>query len=172
MPSLGDAGLQGREHPPAIGWRGDDFATNSNRVNDNLTPVARSAAMRAVKGRDTKPEMQVRRMLHALGYRYRTHLAKLPGRPDLAFTRRKAAVFVHGCFWHGHDCPRGGRMPKANAGFWRVKIDRNRERDGRTAAALEVIGWRSAVIWECELREPDRVAATLQAFLGPPRSNG
>lgn len=141
-------------------------------TTDVFSPEKRSAVMRRVKGRDTSPELAVRRVLRAAGIGYRLGGQGLAGRPDLTMKGRRVAVFVHGCFWHGHDCPRGGRMPKANAGFWRVKIDRNRERDGRTAAALEVIGWRSAVIWECELREPDRVAATLQAFLGPPRSNG
>lgn len=136
---------------------------------DRLTPEARSAAMRAVKGRDTKPEMAVRRMLHAMGYRYRVQARGLPGRPDLAFTRRRAAVFVHGCFWHGHGCARGRRVPATNTEFWIAKIARNRARDAEVAAALTGMGWRSAVVWECGLRDMAAVAAGLRGFLGAAR---
>lgn len=142
----------------------------NSAMTDRLSPEARSAAMRAVKGRDTKPEMLVRRMLHALGYRYRVQVRGLPGRPDLAFTRRRRAVFVHGCFWHGHDCPRGARAPKTNAEFWRAKIARNRERDAEVAAALTAIGWRRIVVWECGLRDRTATAGALRAFLGDPRT--
>lgn len=92
--------------------------------------------MRAVKGRDTGPELAVRRMLHARGYRYRLHRKDLPGKPDMTFPSRRKVVFVHGCFWHGHSCPRGARMPKTNADYWRAKIGRNRERDEAQRAAL------------------------------------
>lgn len=136
---------------------------------DRLTPEARSAAMRAVKGRDTKPEMAVRRMLHAMGYRYRVQARGLPGRPDLAFTRRRAAVFVHGCFWHGHGCARGRRVPATNTEFWIAKIARNRARDAEVAAALTGMGWRSTVVWECGLRDMAAVAAGLRGFLGAAR---
>lgn len=125
--------------------------------------------MRAVRGRDTKPEMLVRRMLHSLGYRYRTHLKTLPGRPDLAFTRRRRAVFVHGCFWHGHGCPRGSRAPKANAAFWRAKIERNRARDAEVAARLDGMGWATLALWECELGDRAALSSRLRAFLGPAR---
>ena len=124
--------------------------------------------MRAVRARDTGPEIAVRRLLHRLGYRFRLHRADLPGHPDLAFPARRAAVFVHGCFWHGHDCPRGARAPKTNAAYWAAKIARNRARDAETRAALEARGWRAAVVWECALRDPAAVAAALAAFLGPP----
>lgn len=138
---------------------------------DRLSPEARSAAMRAVKGRDTKPEMTVRRMLHGMGYRYRVQARGVPGRPDLAFTRRRRAVFVHGCFWHGHDCPRGVRVPKTNADFWRAKIARNRARDAEVAAKLAAIGWNALTIWECGLRDAGAVEAELRAFLGPTRAD-
>ena len=124
--------------------------------------------MRAVKGRDTKPEMRVRRMLHAMGYRYRVQYRVLRMRLDVAFTARKRAIFVHGCFWHGHDCLRG-RLPSTNAEFWRTKIVRNRQRDEETVAALASDGWRSLVIWECALKDEVAIAEDLRRFLGQPR---
>ncbi len=126
--------------------------------------------MARVKGRDTKPELLVRRMLHAIGYRYRVHARGLPGRPDLAFTRRKRAVFVHGCFWHGHDCAQGTRVPKTNTEFWRAKIARNRARDAEVEAKLAAAGWASIAVWECGMRDGAALAARLRAFLGPVRS--
>ncbi|MFN3615047.1 MAG: very short patch repair endonuclease [Rubrimonas sp.] len=116
----------------------------------------RSAVMRRVKSGDTAPERCVRALLRAEGLTgYRLHRRDLPGRPDIAFIGRRAAIFVHGCFWHGHDCPRGARAPKANAGYWAAKIARNRARDAAALAALADRGWRAAVIWECELRAPE-----------------
>lgn len=125
--------------------------------------------MARVRGRDTKPEMLVRRMLHAMGYRYRVQASGVPGRPDVAFTRRRAAVFVHGCFWHGHHCARGSRVPRANAEFWRAKIARNRARDAEVVARLGTAGWKALVVWECELGDREEVAARLREFLGPVR---
>lgn len=125
--------------------------------------------MRAVKGRDTAPEMAVRRMLHANGYRYRLHRKDLPGKPDLTFPSRRKVVFVHGCFWHGHPCLRGDRMPKTNADYWRRKIERNRERYEMQQAALLEAGWGVLTVWECELRREDEIAARLNMFLGPAR---
>lgn len=130
--------------------------------------LTRSEIMARVRGRDTKPEMLVRRLLHGLGYRYRLHAKGLPGRPDLAFTRRRAAVFVHGCFWHAHGCGRGARTPKSNAGYWSAKLARNRERDREVEAALAAAGWRSLAIWECELSDAS-LAERLADFLGPTR---
>ena len=136
---------------------------------DVFTPAQRSAVMARVRGKNTAPELALRRLLHAAGYRYRLHAPNLPGRPDLAFTRRRAAVFVHGCFWHGHDCPRGARAPKANAAYWSAKIARNRARDAETAARLVAAGWTAHTVWECELRaQPAAVLARLQAALGAP----
>lgn len=126
--------------------------------------------MARVRGRDTGPEMVVRRLLYAAGYRYRVQARGLPGRPDLAFPRRRAAVFVHGCFWHSHDCPRGSRTPRANAEFWRAKFSRNRARDVETLARLHALGWRALVVWECELADRDALGARLRAFLGPTRA--
>lgn len=136
----------------------------------NRPSLTRSEIMARVRGRDTGPELLVRRMLHAMGYRYRVQARGLPGRPDLAFTKRRVAVFVHGCFWHGHDCARGVRTPKANAEFWRAKIDRNRVRDAASAEKLAALGWRTMVVWECGLRDREALAERLRKFLGPVRS--
>ena len=115
----------------------------------------RSATMRAVKSEDTAPEMMVRRYVHSLGYRFRLHRKDLPGKPDLIFPRLNSAIFVHGCFWHGHDCPRGARLPKENAEYWHRKIGRNAERDKKTLRLLRSLGWNVLVIWECELRKDE-----------------
>ncbi|WP_271200290.1 very short patch repair endonuclease [Methylopila turkensis] len=132
------------------------------------TSAARSAVMRAVKARDTKPERTVRRLAHALGYRFRLHRKDLPGTPDLVFPTRKKVVFVHGCFWHGHDCARGARTPKANADYWRAKVERNRARDARAVDDLAALGWEALVLWECALKDADAVACLLRGFLGAP----
>ncbi len=128
-------------------------------------PALRSAVMRAVKSRDTSPEMKVRALLRAIAPGYRLHRAELPGKPDIAYIGRKRAIFVHGCFWHGHDRSRGARAPKANAAYWRAKIDRNRARDGRNLESLQALGWRAMVVWECELKDEAALRARLAAFL-------
>lgn len=128
------------------------------------TDPQRSRIMRAVKAKDTKPEIAVRRLVHALGYRYRLHRRDLPGRPDLVFGPRRKLIFVHGCFWHGHNCKRGARMPKANADYWRAKIDRNRERDRTNSEALRASGWDVLTIWECELG--NELENRIKTFLG------
>lgn len=121
--------------------------------------------MRAVKGRDTAPEMQVRRLVFSMGHRYRLHRKDLPGKPDLSFIGLRKVVFVHGCFWHGHDCVRGARTPKENNAYWVEKIARNKVRDQTHLATLAARGWQSLVIWECELKQLDRVRDRLAAFL-------
>jgi DNA mismatch endonuclease (patch repair protein) len=122
----------------------------------------RSRTMRAVKCKDTKPEWIVRRLLHAAGYRL--HVKGMPGKPDLVFPGRRKVIFVHGCFWHGHDCARGDRQPKANAEYWSAKIARNRERDLKHLVALRAYGWKVKTIWECETRE--NLVLRLKKFLG------
>ena len=137
---------------------------------DSTAPRARydrSAVMRAVKSRDTGPERAVRAMLRRIAPGYRLHRADLPGKPDIVYAGRKLAIFVHGCFWHGHDCARGARMPKANADYWRAKIARNRERDMKTLAAIEAIGWRALVIYGCELKNEAGLGARLAEALRP-----
>ena len=122
--------------------------------------------MRRVKGRDTGPELTVRRLLWDAGYRYRLHRKDLPGKPDIVLPGRRAVVFVHGCFWHGHDCARGARRPKANADYWKAKIARNVDRDARVQADLIDIGWRPVTVWECELKDPAALEARLREILG------
>jgi DNA mismatch endonuclease (patch repair protein) len=119
--------------------------------------------MRRVRSRDTGPELAVRRALRKLRVGYRLDGSALPGRPDVVMKGRRLAVFVHGCFWHGHDCPRGARIPKSNTAYWTGKIARNRARDADAAAALQAMGWRAVVLWECELRgdAPALLAARL-----------
>lgn len=131
-------------------------------------PLTRSEVMRRVKGRDTGPELTLRRMLREIGRPgYRLHRKDLPGRPDVAYIGRRIAIFLHGCFWHGHDCARGARTPKTNAAYWSAKIARNRARDETAVAALEMAGWRVLTVWECELRDPIGVKRRLSALLDP-----
>ena len=128
----------------------------------------RSAVMRRVKGRDTAPELRVRRLLWSLGARYRLNRRDLPGKPDIVLPGRRLAIFVHGCFWHGHDCARGARVPKANRDYWTAKIGRNRTRDASVLGALEAAGWRVETVWECELK--DAVSLETRARLWLERS--
>jgi DNA mismatch endonuclease (patch repair protein) len=121
--------------------------------------------MGRVKGKNTKPEMKVRRLAHALGYRFRLHRKDLPGSPDLVFPGRGKVIFVHGCFWHGHDCARGSRQPRQNADYWRAKIARNVQRDARSAEALQDQGWSVLTLWECELKDAEALSDRLQRFL-------
>lgn len=112
--------------------------------------------MARIRGRDTKPELLVRRALHARGFRYRLHAKELPGRPDMVFPRRRAVILVHGCFWHGHDCPLF-RLPGSRREFWEAKITGNRARDGVVLARLRELGWRALLVWECGFRGPGQL---------------
>ena len=123
--------------------------------------------MKAVKSKNTVPELVVRRALHAAGFRFRLHRKDLPGCPDLTFPSRSKIIFVHGCFWHGHNCTRGARVPKSNRDYWTAKIARNRARDEKNRLALEGSGWRVLVIWECETRDVAAVVANAARFLSP-----
>lgn len=125
----------------------------------------RSAVMRQVKGRNTTPEMKVRRALTKLGARYRLHRKDLPGNPDIVMPGRKLAIFVHGCFWHGHDCARGARVPKQNREYWLAKVGRNVARDARTTEALTAQGWRVEVAWECDVKDAGALDARLKALI-------
>ena len=136
-----------------------------DRQMDTRTRAQRSAIMRAVRGRDTGPEIAVRSLVHRLGYRFRLHRRDLPGTPDLVFPSRRNAIFVHGCFWHGHKC-RYGRLPKSRIEFWAAKIARNAERDKENVRALKRLGWSSFCIWQCELRKPKGLSERLVRFLG------
>jgi DNA mismatch endonuclease (patch repair protein) len=137
----------------------------ARRRSDVFSVEKRSAIMRAVKSSDTAPEIALRRALFATGLRYRINVKTLPGKPDLVFPRFNAAIFVHGCFWHGHDCARGRRIPKSNAAYWRAKISRNVKRDCDTLAALQRLGWRTKVSWECDLKDILRESTKIARWL-------
>ena len=122
---------------------------------DHVTKAKRSEMMSKVRGRDTKPEMKVRRRLHALGYRYRLQAKELPGRPDIVFRPRRKAIFVHGCFWHRHEGCRYASTPKTRTEFWEEKFRQNIERDDRNEKALSKLGWKTLIIWECQLKNAD-----------------
>ncbi len=127
----------------------------------------RARTMRAIKSKDTQPEMIVRKLVHSLGYRYRLHRRDLPGVPDLVLPRFRKVIFVHGCFWHGHDCKRGARAPKDNADYWQQKRRNTRERDVSQLASLENAGWQPLVIWECELKNHSALIRKIKLFLDP-----
>jgi DNA mismatch endonuclease, patch repair protein len=121
--------------------------------------------MRAVPGRDTSAEMKVRRLLREIAPGYRLHRKDIPGNPDIAWIGARRAIFVNGCFWHGHECRRGARMPKTNTEYWRAKIGRNVTRDAMNLQKLAALGWRALVVWECELADEPALAARLRAFV-------
>jgi DNA mismatch endonuclease (patch repair protein) len=137
----------------------------SQDPTDVFTIAERSAVMRRVKGRNTGPELALRRLLTRMGQRYRLHRKDLPGSPDVVMIGRRTAIFMHGCFWHGHDCGRGARQPKSNADYWMAKIARNRTRDASSRAALEAMGWRAVTIWECELKDQAALEQRLKVLL-------
>ena len=136
---------------------------------DNRTKASRSRLMSRIGSKHTKPELVVRSLLHRLGYRYRLHRKELPGRPDIAFIGRKKAIFVHGCFWHGHGC-KIGKLPKSNLEFWNAKIERNRQRDRENISELEQIGWTAEEVWQCELKDSQSLERKLRSFLGSPNA--
>jgi DNA mismatch endonuclease (patch repair protein) len=132
------------------------------------TPAVRRRTMQAVKSKNTAPELFLRKILHARGYRYRIHRRDLAGCPDLVFPSRRKVIFVHGCFWHGHDCPRGSRLPKSNLEYWGPKIARNRTRDKTNLTSLQAAGWKVCEVWECQLKEETGLLDKLQFFLEAP----
>jgi DNA mismatch endonuclease (patch repair protein) len=130
---------------------------------DTLSPADRSERMSRVRSKDTKAEMQVRRLVFRMGYRFRLHRRDLPGCPDLAFPSRRKVIFVHGCFWHRHEgC---GRMPKSRLDFWRPKLEANRQRDARNEGRLREMGWGYLVIWECQLLDQDSLETLIREYL-------
>lgn len=157
---------------------------------DIMSAAQRSRLMSRISSKNTGPELALRRLLHAAGYRYRVHGilpaqqvaqlhslhpgiplrdGKLPGSPDLVFSARRKAIFVNGYFWHGHDCPVGQRRPASNTGYWNPKLDANIARDQRNRRDLEALGWESLTLWECELKSMDDVLRRAASFLGPAR---
>lgn len=135
---------------------------------DTRTTEQRRHIMQSVKGRNTGPEMAVRRLLHRAGYRYRLHVKNLPGTPDIVLAGRRKIVFVHGCFWHGHGC-RIGRPPKSKLDFWGAKIEGNRSRDARKEGELRALGWDVLTVWQCEIGNAEALASRLGSFLGDPK---
>ena len=141
-------------------------------MSDRLTPQQRSHCMSRIRGKDTKPEILVRRGLHALGFRFRLQDRKLPGRPDIVLPKYGVAIMVNGCFWHGHKGCRYATKPKSNVEFWQTKIQRNQHRDEVTSAHLEALGWHVITIWECELRSPDALQTRLESLADEIRTAG
>lgn len=140
-------------------------------MSDHVSLAGRRNIMRAIRSRDTKPELAVRKLLHASGYRYRLHDSRLPGCPDIVFPSRRKVVFVHGCFWHSHcdaSCT-NGRKPATNQAYWLPKLSRNVTRDAKHLSRLRAVGWQVMIIWECETKDGDYLAARIRAFLGSPR---
>ena len=131
---------------------------------DTRTPEQRRRIMQAVKSRDTGPELVVRRLLHRMGYRFRLHRRDLPGRPDIALIARRKAIFVHGCFWHGHGCPKG-RLPKSRIEYWHKKVDENKKRDRTKREQLGAMGWSVLTIWQCEIVDLDSLDSRIREFV-------
>lgn len=139
---------------------------SESHLTDNLTEAQRSHAMRRVKSKDTAPELLVRRLLRSMGHTgYRLHRRDIPGNPDLVWIGRRLAIFINGCFWHGHACGRGARAPKTRAEYWLKKIERTRQRDQVNIEELTSQGWVVLTLWECELGDQAALADALRSFL-------
>ena len=134
-------------------------------MTDTLTPIERSELMSRIRGKDSDPEMRLRRLIHRLGYRYRLHVKNLPGTPDLVFPSRRAVIFMHGCFWHHHEGCKLARLPKSKLDFWKKKLESNKNRDASQQLRLHELGWRVLVVWESELDDNDRLTMTIRQFL-------
>ena len=139
-------------------------------MTDIYEPRKRSEIMSRIRGRGTKPEIIVRRIAHNLGFRFRLHRKDLPGRPDIVFPRHRAVIMVHGCFWHRHPGCKHASSPKTRESYWKNKLEDNVARDRRNETALRELGWRIMVIWECETKDREAVAARIKSFL--PQENG
>ncbi len=137
------------------------------KTRETETKKRRSDIMRRVKSENTRPEMKIRKLLFGMGYRYRLHRRDLPGKPDIVFPGRKKAIFVHGCFWHGHDCRAGKNRPASNKTYWTEKLERNMARDRRNQEQLAELGWSYLIVWECEIKNEIELADRLAGFLKP-----
>ena len=168
LPFSGAIDLQFRSRRRRAGRR--LARTGRGAVIDTVSAAVRSQIMAGIRGRDTGPEMAVRRALHRRGWRYRLHDRRLPGRPDIVLPRHRAVVLVHGCFWHGHECPMF-RLPSSRVDYWRDKIQNNRKRDERNVRALAESGWRVLIVWECAIpksqpaSERERVIDAIERWL-------
>ena len=141
------------------GWR----RVNS-RMTDTRTPEQRRRIMQSVKTKDTKPELSLRKVVFRLGFRYRLHSKKLPGRPDMAFPGKRKVIFLHGCFWHSHECPKG-RPPKSGLPYWQPKLAANRARDAMISEKLAELGWSTMTVWQCELKDVGALEKRVFDFL-------
>jgi DNA mismatch endonuclease (patch repair protein) len=139
-------------------------------MTDVFSDEKRSWVMSCVHSKDTSPELKVRSLAHRLGYRFRLHRKDLPGKPDIVFPLGKKVIFVHGCFWHGHDCARGKRIPKTNSKYWIGKIRKNIERDAKNQAELTSLGWNVFVVWECETKDLAELACKISKYLSSQRT--
>jgi DNA mismatch endonuclease, patch repair protein len=139
--------------------------SKSIAVTDRISPEKRSANMAAIKGKDTGPELAVRKVIHAAGFRFRLHKKDLPGCPDMVLARYRTVVFVHGCFWHHHQGCADATMPKSNTDYWNRKLSRNVERDVKNKKALEALGWNVFVVWECSIRKGSQWEDDFQRFI-------
>lgn len=146
---------------------GQLVGTHTESVNmvDSLSKQERSERMSRIKGKDTQPELIVRSLVHGMGYRYRLHGGRLPGKPDLVFRKRRKVIFVHGCFWHRHADCHLARLPKSRLDFWLPKLDANKARDEVVLKKLAAEGWQALTVWECELRDKDALANRIKDFL-------
>ena len=133
-------------------------------MTDNLSPEQRRKTMASVKSKDTTPEMRVRRLVHAQGLRFRLHREDLPGKPDLTFPRFNKLIFVHGCFWHGHEGCEASKRPASNTEYWNKKLERNRTRDKANQARLRALGWKPLIIWECQTRDREELRRIILRF--------
>ena len=133
---------------------------------DVHTEAQRSYNMSRIRSTDTKPEIQIRRLCHKLGYRFRLHRKDLPGKPDLVFPKFKTVIFVNGCFWHRHDCKNGSHLPKSNVEFWQHKLETNKKRDHSNWRKLRRDGWNVGVIWECQTQQPDQAHTRIRSIFG------
>lgn len=138
---------------------------------DSLSPAERSERMSRIKGKNTKPELVVRSLIHRMGYRYRLHGKGLPGRPDLVFASKRKVIFVHGCFWHRHEGCHLARLPKSRLDFWQPKLEANAERDKEVERRLAELGWKVLIIWECEVKEEAVLVSRVRAFLDDTENN-
>ena len=141
------------------------FILYGETLSKDKLQKSRRTTMQAVHSKDTKPEMAIRKHLSAMGYRYRLHRNGLPGKPDVVFIKRRKAIFVHGCFWHGHTCAAGRNLPKTNRNYWIPKLQRNQERDKRNIKLLKSAGWTVLIIWECQIKRQSFLSANIKRFL-------
>jgi DNA mismatch endonuclease (patch repair protein) len=133
-------------------------------MTDHVSQAKRSMIMRSVRAKHSSPELAVRKIIFALGYRYRLHGANLPGKPDIVFPGKKKVIFIHGCFWHAHGCPKG-KPPKSNLSFWLPKFEKNKTRDTENVNSIISLGWKPLVIWQCEIKNKDVLIEKIRVFL-------